>query len=194
MRRTAHHAIARCLAAILLGYLPAATTFGIDKPYKGPHIETDELLVVLRPRTPEQMAAFYEARGFPQAALERISDTCFVTVHIRNRGNRIIWLDLAEWRFRSAGRPLRRLDRDYWQTQWDAIELRQASRSTFGWTLLPEIRDLQPDEPVGGNIVFPGHTLAFDMTLKLPTGKQRRGETITLEFNDIDCPEDTGMQ
>ena len=190
MRRTAHDAISRFLAALLC-CLPAADTAAVDKPYKGPHIETDDLLVVLRPRTPEQIAAFYEARGFPQAALDRVSDTCFVTVHIRNRSNSVIWLDLAEWRFSSDGRPLERLDRRWWQAQWDAIGLRQASRSTFGWTLLPEIRDLQPDEPVGGNVVFPGVTRQFDMQLNLPTGRHRDGETITLEFGNIDCPKDT---
>lgn len=179
---------------MLLGGLPVTTAFGIDKPYKGPHFESDELLVVLRPRTPVQMAAFYEARGFPPPALARIRDACFVTVHIRNRSKRIIWLDLAEWTFSSAGQPLTRLDRAFWHTQWDDIGLRQASRSTFGWTLLPEIRDLHPDEPVGGNVVFPGQTRSFDMALDLPTGQQRDGDRITLQFNNIDCPRDAGTE
>ena len=179
---------------MLFGCLPVAATFGIDKPYKGPHIENDDLLVVLRPRTPEQMTAFYEARGFPKAALERIANACFVTVHIRNRSKRVIWLDLAEWAFSSTGQPLTRLDRDYWRAQWDDIDLRQASRSTFGWTLLPETRDLQPDEPVGGNVVFSGQTRKFDMTLNLPTGQQRRGEPITLEFKNVDCPKEVSEQ
>lgn len=179
---------------MLFGCLPVMATFGIDKPYKGPYIEHDDLLVVLRPRTPEQMSAFYEARGFPRAALERIGDACFVTVHLRNRSKRVIWLDLAKWTIRSAGQPLTRLDRDYWQAQWDDIKLRQASRSTFGWTLLPETRDLQPDEPVGGNVVFPGQIRHFDMTLNLPTGQQQQGETITLEFKNVDCPKEVSEQ
>ena len=164
--------------------LPA---FGIDKPYPGPFIEREDLLVVLRQRTPEQMAAFYEARGFPGAAIERIKASCFVTVHMDNRGHDVIWLDTALWIFTSKGKPLERLDRSYWDSQWDSIKLRQASRSTFGWTQLPALRDLQPDEPVGGNLVFPGNTEHFDMTLNLPTGADRQGKPITLEFRDVEC-------
>ena len=145
---------------------------------EGYMVENDDLLVVLRPRTPEQMAAFYEARGFPQAALEHVSDACFVTVHIRNRSKRVIWLDLSAWRFSSDGQPLARLDRDHWQAQWDEIRLRQASRSTFGWTLLPEIRDLQPDEPVGGNLVFPGRTETGGKVPGMLVGRSPRDLTL----------------
>lgn len=171
------------LASGLIG-MPA---FGMNKPYPGPFIERPDLLVVLRQHAPEQIAAFYEARGFPRAAIERIKATCFVTVHIKNRGNDVIWLDLAEWTFTRNDKPLERLDRSYWDNQWDSIKLRQASRSTFGWTQLPDVRDLQPDEPVGGNLVFPGDTDRFDMTLKLPTGVDRQGDPIMLEFRDVEC-------
>lgn len=171
------------LASGLIG-MPA---FGMNKPYPGPFIERPDLLVVLRQHAPEQIAAFYEARGFPRPAIERIKATCFVTVHIKNRGNDVIWLDLAEWTFTRNDKPLERLDRSYWDNQWDSIKLRQASRSTFGWTQLPDVRDLQPDEPVGGNLVFPGDTDRFDMTLKLPTGVDRQGDPIMLEFRDVEC-------
>ena len=175
------------LPVLLASCLISVAAFGVDKPYPGPFIEREDLLVVLRQRAPEQMAAFYEARGFPLAAIERIKATCFVTVHIKNRGHDVIWLDTAEWTFTSKGEPLERLDRSYWDKQWDTIKLRQASRSTFGWTQLPAVRDLQPDEPVGGNLVFPGNTDRFDMTLNLPTGADRRGKPITLEFRDVEC-------
>ncbi|MBT8121894.1 MAG: hypothetical protein KJO10_05125 [Gammaproteobacteria bacterium] len=171
------------LASSLIG-MPA---FGMSKPYPGPFIERPDLLIVLRQHAPEQIAAFYEARGFPAAAIERIKATCFVTVHIKNRGDDVIWLDLAEWAFTRKDKPLERLDRSYWDNQWDSIKLRQASRSTFGWTQLPDVRDLQPDEPVGGNLVFPGNTDRFDMKLKLPTGVDRQGEPIMLEFRDVEC-------
>lgn len=176
------------LAGLLLNGLPVTASYGINKPYPGPHIENDDLLVVLRPHAPDSMAAFYEARGFPKQALDLITATCFVTVHIENKSRQVIWLDLAEWTFTSRGKPLQRLDRDYWESQWNNINLRQASRSTFGWTQFPQVRDLQPDEPVGGNLVFPGSTQSLDMTLNLPIGKDRRGKLITLIFKDIPCP------
>ena len=161
----------------------------MDKPYPGPYLENDDLLVVLRPHLPESMAAFYEARGFPREAIDLITTTCFVTVHVENRSDTVIWMDLDEWQFTAAGKPLKRLDQAYWESQWDRIDLRQASRSTFGWTLLPQVRDLQPNEPVGGNIVFPVATGKLDMTLHLPTGDDRRGRLIILQFSDIPCPQ-----
>lgn len=174
--------------AILCLALPAAPAVAMDKPYPGPYVENDDLLVVLRPHHRESMAAFYEARGFPQAAIDLISRSCFITVHVHNRSDDTLWLDVSEWRFSSGGNPVSRLDRAYWDRQWENIDLRQASRSTFGWTQLPQVRDLQPDEPVGGNLTFPlGHD-TIDLTLKLPTGKDRRGRLISVEFRDIACP------
>ena len=180
--------------ALLAGLLPLVPAQGMDKPFPGPYIENDDLLVVLIPHTPESMAAFYEARGFPRPAIDLISATCFVTVHIENRGREVIWIDVAKWQFTAAGKPLERLDRAWWASRWDSIDLRQASRSTFGWTQLPQVRNLQPDEPVGGNLVFPGDTKIFDMTLNLPIGKNPHGRLISLNFRDIPCPTEANAE
>ena len=178
------------LPLLLAAGLPFADDQDGERPWPGPYIENDELLVGLRQHAPEQIAAFYEARGFPQAAIDIIRQTCFVTVHIENRSRKVIWLDTARWTFNSEGRPLQRLDRDGGQNHWDRIDLRQASRSTFGWTQLPAVRDLQPDEPVGGNLVFPGSTRRFSMTLDMPTGADREGEPVILEFPSVECPKE----
>ena len=55
------------------------------KPCPRPFFESEQLLMVIIPRAPEQMAVFHEARGFPQAAIDMITDTGFVTAHIENR-------------------------------------------------------------------------------------------------------------
>lgn len=179
--------LTRLLAILLLGCRPWGSTTAAERTFKGPYIENDDLLVVLIPRSPEQMAAFYEARGFPPAAIERIRQTCFVTVHIENRSPDVIWLELDQWRFTGNGKPLPRLDADYWRAQWDAIDLRQASRSTFGWTQLPAVRDLQPDEPVGGNLVFPGDTQSLTIEARFPTGADRQGKPVRVGFGAVGC-------
>ena len=175
------------LATLLPGALPWTSAAVVERTFEGPYIENDELLVVLVPRSPEQMAAFYEARGFPRAAIDRIRQTCFVTVHIKNKSKDVIWLDTDQWRFTGDGKPLTRLDDSYWRAQWNEIDLRQASRSTFGWTQLPPVRDLQPDEPVGGNLVFPGDTNTLTIEATLPTGADRQGEAISVGFGNIRC-------
>jgi len=127
----------RCLTGALLAALVCTRASAIDKPYPGPFIENDQLLVVLMPHTAEQMAAFYEARGFPRNAIDLIRQTCFVTVHIENKSRSTIWLEQKNWRTSSNNKPLPRLGRDYWDGQWSDIDLPLASRSTFGWTQLP---------------------------------------------------------
>jgi len=167
---------------------------GIDKPYPGPFVENDHLLVVLIPHTPDQMAAFYEARGFPAQAIELIRETCLVTVHIENKSREIIWLEIKNWRFSSGSKLLARLGDDYWNTLWDDIGLPQANRSTFGWTQLPEVRDLQPDEPVGGNIAFLRPMDTFNINAHFMTGKHKRNGMIDVNFENIECPQDEPAQ
>jgi hypothetical protein len=176
---------------MLLLSLQAAPQLAASAPRPGPFFENDDMRIGLAPRTPDQMAAFYEARGFPPEALERIRKTCFVTVIIKNTSKQVIWLELDQWTFTSNGKPLPHLGVDYWKAQWDEINLRQASRSTFGWTQLPLVRDLQPGEPVGGNVVFPGGTDIFNIEARLRTGADKQGKVIRLGFGNVGCPQET---
>jgi hypothetical protein len=156
-----------------------------------PVVENERLYLLVRLLAPQQMAAFYEARGFPKNAIERLRKTCFLLAHVENRGDEILWLDLQHWRFIGAGGELRRLDREYWRAVWDEIDLPQANRSTFGWTQLPEVRDLQPGEPVGGNVVLPRTGEPFTLVADFLTGKDRRHGRIEVRFQDLRCAEDT---
>jgi hypothetical protein len=167
-------------------YLPTMQLHAIDAPPPtGAWYEDARMLLRLAPRTPAQMAAFYEARGFPPAALDRIRQTCFITLTVRNEGKEVLWVDLGQWKFSSHGKPVARLDLNYWQQQWDGINLRQASRSTFGWTQFPPVRDLQPDEPVGGNLVFPGNLDSVTIEAVLQSGADRT--PVRLGFSNIPC-------
>ena len=46
------------------------------------------------PHTPNQMSAFYEARGFQPAMVELLSKQCFITIRIHNTGRQTIWADM----------------------------------------------------------------------------------------------------
>ncbi|MCG6899258.1 MAG: hypothetical protein LJE75_04575 [Gammaproteobacteria bacterium] len=168
--------------------------YAIEKPYPGPYFENAQLLMILIPHTPEQMAAFYEARGFPKNAIELITETCFITVHIENKGRQVTWLDTANWRLISNNRALAILGTDYWNRKWEEIDLPQANRSTFYWTQLPAVVDLQPDEPVGGNIVLPGTVRDFHLEANFMTGRDQRGEKIQVNFERVACPRQADSQ
>jgi hypothetical protein len=60
-------------------------------------------------------------------------------------------------------------------------------QSTFGWTLLPEARDLRRDESVGGNVVIPRQTTPFDITMRFKTGADKSASLKTISFENVQC-------
>lgn len=184
------------LAVILISVvLSGVTVPGADvqaeaKPSR-PKVENDQFRFTLMPRTPNQMAGFYEGRGFPPSAIQRIKQACFITAVFRNKSNKVIWLELANWQIVTNKGAVKRLDRDYWKQQWQAIHLKPAFQATFGWTLLPEVRDLQPHEPVGGNLVLPQLDKPFTLKAYFVTGKDKRGSGINVAFHNIHCARDS---
>ena len=177
----------RAALALAFSIAPTSNVVGMEKPYPGTFFENDELLMVVIPRTAEQMAAFYEARGFPQRAIDEVTATCFVTIHIDNKSRHVTWLETGNWRLTSQGKALRILGSEFWDATWERIDLPQAFRSTFFWTQLPPVVDLHPDEPVGGNIALPGSIGRFDIEANFKTGADKQGEPLQVRFTDIEC-------
>ena len=139
--------------------------------------------VRLAPHSPEQMAAFYEARGFPKPAIEAIRKACFVTTGVENETDQILWIELDRWRFYTPEGPVRRLSRADWAARWQALGLPRSNRATFGWTLLPEARDLWPQEPVGGNITLvpPKGPFTLEAHFRLGPDKGRGERVVRIE-------------
>ena len=139
-------------------------------------------------RTPVQMAAFYEARGFPPEATSLLSKFCFVTVIIRNRSDQVVWLEPSRWTIETHDNQIfSPLTPEDWSQQWDTVGLAAAQRATFQWTQLPKIRDLQPHEPVGGNLTlrrFPGK---FKLKMVFATGEKREGKPVRAEIPGLTC-------
>lgn len=136
-------------------------------------------------RDAEGVTAFYAARGFPQAMTEVIAKSCFVGVGIYNERSDALWLELANWRFiDSAGRELKRITRQEWDARWDKMNAPLAARAAFDWTQLPESRDLQAGEPVGGNVAVLAPAGEFSLTARFRTGG---GETFEIVVPGLHC-------
>lgn len=148
------------------------------------------LSVRLTPRTPEQMAAFYEARGFERTMIDVLRRQCFITVLIKNTGDQVVWLDLQNWVFHDADGPLQRRDRVFWRGRWNALQIPLAHQSTFRWTLLPERLDFRPGEQEGGNIVLPRTGRPLSVTARFDVGSDRTGQPIRVKFDNVRCAED----
>jgi len=178
--------------AIGAGLLWAASLAAAAESAPGPRLETDRFLIQFLPRTPEQVAAFYEARGLPDVARAEIARACFITVHIENRGEDLIWLDVPGWHIQGPDGPVERIPRAWWFERLREIGTPAAGRSTFRWTLLPEQRDLLPTESVGGNITLQRTDRPFTITAWFDTGADRRGDPIRVEFRNLRCPRGEG--
>jgi len=149
--------------------------------------EDDTLKVRLVLRTPDQLTAFYLGRGFNRAAIDEILATCFITPIVHNKTFPVLWLALDDWRFNRGATEIARLRRDYWPARWAEAGLSQAHQSTFGWTLLPEVRDLRPDESAGGSVAIPMQHQPFTLTMRFHTGADKEGPVKTVVFEDIAC-------
>jgi len=141
----------------------------------------------LYPRTPEQMAAFYEGRGFPKQAIDATAKHCFITVGMRNISNTKIWLDQSRWRIYNKQGDVNRTNREQWKHKWTQLEVPLANQATFNWTLLPESRDLHPDEPVGGNITLQATDMPFTVEAIFTTGENQQGKPLKIKIENVRC-------
>lgn len=159
----------------------------VTQPY---HVRTDDVLIEFAPRTPDQMSSFYEARGFPRAMINKIRDTCYITVRIHNTSQQQIWHELENWQFSVDGKPLVREHRDVWKQRWQDMDIPLRFQSTFRWTLLPETLDYLPSEIEGGNIVLPRTDQPITLKASFKTGKDKKGSVINIEYDKLQCIND----
>lgn len=182
--------IALMPATTLLLPLPGQAADNKDR-YR---LETKNIKIGMFPRTPSQMAGFYEGRGFPDKAIEATRKYCFITVGMRNTGKQVIWLDLASWRFYNKHGEIQRTSRDQWKQTWQQLGVPLANQSTFNWTLLPEQRDLHPDEPAGGNITLQPVDGSFNVKATFATGKDKSGQPLVVELQNVRCLKDSDLK
>ena len=153
-------------------------------------VKTADIEMDFTPRTPNQMASFYEARGFPKEMRDILKKQCFITVGILNTSKDKIWHDLSNWKFSASGKPIQREHRDYWKKRWQDMDIPLNKQSTFRWTLIPETLDYLPGEHEGGNIVLPFTDKPVSITATFATGEDKQGKKITITTDKLFCAED----
>lgn len=151
--------------------------------------EDGDIFMRLVIRTNEQLAAFYTGREFPKSAIEEILNTCFITPLVKNKNYEALWVEPESWQFSINDEPITRIKRDYWKKVWKKTGLSLAHQSTFGWTLMPETRDLRLDEGVGGSVVIPRQSEPFNLEARLVTGLNKQGPVKVISFRNITCAE-----
>ncbi|HEC13537.1 MAG TPA: hypothetical protein ENI80_09875 [Acidiferrobacteraceae bacterium] len=179
------------IVAVVISVLVTAVDGVWAQPTQGLSQQAHGVRVKVSSRTPDQVLAFYTARNLPMAAVNRLVAACLITVTIRNRSQKVVWIEPHRWRFvLDDGELVERLDRHYWDDVWQQLKVPLGSRATFGWTQLPESRDLQHGEPVGGNVVLKRTNKTFAVEARLATGKDKKGAEIVLRIPNVKCAVD----
>lgn len=149
--------------------------------------QNDHIRLSLIVRTPDQIEAFYSARGFSKSAIEILRQHCFIGISIINDSDEVVWVDPDLWKFQQQESSFQPYSRDFWMGKWKSIDLPLSHQSTFGWTLLPEQRGLFPDEPVGGNIAIPYTEIPFSVHLLFKTGRKKSKVPINVLLENLSC-------
>jgi hypothetical protein len=173
--------------SITLPALAAITAMQASTPVK---ISTADIDIMFKPRSPDQMAAFYEARGFPEPMIESVRKVCFITVGITNKSNQRIWLNVDHWEFKSGDKTLERISKKQWKQRWQDMEIPMQYQSTFRWTMINEALGYFPGEREGGNITLPKTKGPISLTAHFYTGEDRSGPVITVSTDRLYCAED----
>jgi hypothetical protein len=154
--------------------------------------ENAQLRLQLFPRSTEQMAGFFEARGFPENMIETLSAYCFFTVIIENKTDGKLWFDLREWNFSSRQKPIARMPRSKWPPMWKELNVPMSAQSTFRWTLLPESLDFYAGESEGGNIILQKTATKFSLLARFAIGKDKRA--LLANVDDMQCADFVGEE
>ncbi len=152
--------------------------------------ENEQIKVQLFPRSPNQMAGFYEAREFPKKMVDVLTGFCFMTAVIHNKTKDVFWLDLDSWKFVADSGEMKRVHRKQWPLRWKKMNIPMASQSTFRWTLLPEKLEFFPDEHEGGNVILISTQNVFSLRASFSVGKNKDKGSIMARIDNIRCAKD----
>jgi hypothetical protein len=153
------------LALLVLLVLPSLRTYA-----QNPHsLSQAGFKVEVTPLPPNQIGAFFEARGFSPQASTKIGADCVIKVVVRNLSARaIIRNSLADWRVRDkAGHEQAlRLEAD-WQQAWTSgADVSPSARIAFRYSMLPTVETLKPGDWLQG-LVTAGLTPGSHFDLRI---------------------------
>jgi len=142
-------------------------------------------------RVPDQTRSFYIGRGFALEAADRYASACVMqTIVNNNTADRILALDLANWRVVHGGRkrPLKLTAQ--WQQEWEQRGVPESARIAFQWSQLPNTQVHQPGDWFQGMIAaeLPPASV-FDLQISW----NENGTEHTATIKDLQCAEDRNL-
>jgi len=131
----------------------------------------DGVSVRLVQRLPDQTRAFFQGRGFPAEAADKIGRACVFQSIFRNDGKQPVSYDLGDWKVVHQDKTSPLAIRESWEQQWQNMGISKSARIAFRWSLLPSKQRFEPGDYNWGMTAFalpPGAN--FDLTLLIRIG------------------------
>ena len=108
--------------------------------------ETAGIQVRLTQISPDQVRAFYLARGFSAAAVARYAAECVFMTVIRNTGTTPVEHRLADWRYDYAGKTRSIRSKAAWDDVWQQLGEPESARIAFAWAQIPATQTFAPGD------------------------------------------------
>lgn len=191
--RRPHRCLAACAGLCLAAPLPAEVATGVDPEAGLPFWELREAGISLRlvQRLPDQTRAFFMARGFPSAAVERVAQRCVFQTVFKNVSDGAaaapVEYDLTEWTVHGPGAAGRPLTREFWAQQWSDLNISRPARIAFEWALFPTAQTYHPGDYNWGMSVY---DLAPDSRFDLAVVWRQGGRRHTARIDGVRCAAD----
>ena len=186
------------LAALLLSMLlpvpvVAEVTHSVNEEngLRGWQLLSGDIEIELIQRLPDQTRALFMNHNFSRDVIEQLALSCMFQTIIRNTGtsgsDRVIDIDLADWRMHHAGREQGILLKEPLLASWTDDDADPAARLVVRWGMFPTRQSYRPTDYNWGLTAFgiaPGETFDLDVSWK------EDGRPFTARFNGIVCAPD----
>ncbi len=128
----------------------------------------------------EQVAAFYQARGFAPAAIADYAAACVFSLELHNGGRQPLRLRLADLRAQSPSGTVRFRQPQAWQAEWDRLGVAEPARIAFRWAQFQAGQEFAPGDWIMGMAALARRPDgAFRLTI--PYTIEKRKHEITLD-------------
>ncbi len=151
------------------------------------HWRHEGLSIRLTQLQPNQVRAFFLARGIDRAAVERLAATCLFQMELYNEGANSVGpvrVPLAHWTLKSRSVQRALMSAKDWMKRWEDIAIAKPARIAFRWALFPAEQTFHAGDRNWG-MLSTGleNGVEFDLELKW----LRSGELRTSRINKMRC-------
>ena len=178
----------RCIATLsLIVAIPVtagevARSVNAENGLQGWHFTDGDIEIELIQRLPDQTRALLMNHKFSRQVIEQMALSCMFQTIIRNTGqsttNRVVSIDLTEWRLLHDGKPRKLLMKEALLESWTDADADPAAKLVVRWGMFPTQQEYLPGDYNWGLTAYgipPGSGFDLEVAWR-EGGAQRRGE------------------